>query len=207
MGVPSDATGSNGDFAFCYGNDSLGVFKKVDGVWQNTAVGGTYFVGFNNANSQLFEVTTSFTQVVVTNFAFTDGDGLQVEIDGIVQYEGDSFTRTSGTGTITFSETVYADVDHPVKVFVGKYSGTGFAGFTNSNSELFEVTTDTNYVDLTNFTLQYSDLLRVEIDGIVKYEGASHDWTRDVANNRVLLNETASASASSPVKIFVGKYN
>jgi hypothetical protein len=136
-------------------------------------------------------------------------EGLQVEVDGIVQYEGasDGFTRDAGLGKILFTESIFADATHPVKVFVGKYGSTGFQGFTVGNSEIFEVMSETGYVDLTNFVLQYSDAVRVEVDGVTVYEGVSNDWTRDVGLNRILFNETISASASSPVKIFVGKYN
>jgi hypothetical protein len=206
VGVPASGVGNNGDFAFCYGNDGLGLFKKIEGTWRSTATGG-YFAGFNAGNSQVLTMTAPFTEVVVTSYDFTDDNRLEVQVDGITQYDGDGFTRNSSLSKIIFPETIEASVDNPVHVFVGKYEGTGFTGFHAGNSELFEVTSNTAYVDVTNFTLTDYSLLKVEVDGLGQYEGALLSWTRDVPNNRIILTETIVASPSSPVKIFVGKYN
>jgi hypothetical protein len=205
-GVPSAGVGQNGDFAFCYGNDGLALFKKIEGTWRNTAT-GAYFAGFNSGNSQVLTMTTPFTEVVVTSYDFTDDHRLEVQVDGITQYDGDGFTRNSSLSKIIFPETIEASTDNPVHVFVGKYEGTGFTGFHGGNSELFEVTSNTVDVDITNFVITDYSLLRVEVDGIGQSEGASLAWTRDVANNRVSFTETIVANPSSPVKIFVGKYN
>ena len=207
--APSDSEdGTNGDFAFCYGNDDLTIYKKILGSWSSVSTGGG-FVGFNSRNSQIMEMTSDFSEITITDFTFQDSDGLVVEIDGITQYEGAlaAWTRTSSLSKIIFSETVPASLTCPVKIFVGKYATTGFAGFNGTNSQTFTVTSNTDNVTLTNFTIKHGDSLRLEVDGCARYEGVSDDWVRDVANNRVIFNETIIATPTVPSVIFIGRYN
>jgi hypothetical protein len=205
VGVPSSGTGNNGDYAFCYGNDGLGIYKKIDGIWLTVSGGGGGFLGFNSTNSQQFDLTTTGDTVTVTAFTFTESDGLQVEVDGIVQYEGAGYTRNAGLGTITFDDEITASVASPVHVFVGKYSTIGFAGFSSINSELFEVATSSNWVEVTNFTIGGNDQLRVEVDGIVRYEGV--DWTRMTPGSIIYFNEDLNGTPEAPVRVFVGRYS
>lgn len=207
--VPSNSEGSNGDFCFVYANSSYGVYKKVDGAWVHLTRGADYFAGFDSSNSQLFLLTSSFSEVTVTAFTFTDSSGLRVEVDGIAQYEGASyaFQRNSSLGKIVFTETTAANGDSPVAVFVGKHEGPGFSGFTTENSQLFVLTANTDSVTVTNFTLLDSSKLQVEVDGMAQYEGATQGWERDIVNNQIDFVETIQASASAPVIVFVGKYS
>lgn len=205
--VPANTVGSDGDYCFLYGNDTAGVLKKVDGTWQSLTGGASTFQGFNSHNSQKFTMTSDFSEVTISNFSFLETDGLQVEVDGLVQYEGltDGYIRDSGLSKIAFMETIPASVDNPVTVFVGKYAGTGFTGFTNTNSELFSVATDFVDVTVTNFSVDNFAALCVEVEGVKQYEGDG--FNRDTVNNKIVFTETLVASAENPVTVFVGKYN
>lgn len=75
------------------------------------------FNGWDSSNSQVTAEPSDFTEVVVTAFAFTSSSVLNIEIDGVHQYEGVAFTRDVDNQKIVFSETVTA----PAYVFVGKY--------------------------------------------------------------------------------------
>ena len=82
----------------------------------------TVFLGFDNSNSQLFNLTTNTSLVIVTNFTITSGSKLRVERDGVTIYEGYGWTRNTGTNSIDFTNQILADSTSPVRVFVGRYS-------------------------------------------------------------------------------------
>jgi hypothetical protein len=116
---PDSGTGDNGDYFFHYGNVSTAIYKKVSGSW--VAVGGG-FAGFDSSNSEIFEQTSNFSSVTVTNFTITVSSNLRVEKDGVTVYEGKGWTRNTGTNSIDFDSTISASSDSKVIIFVGTYN-------------------------------------------------------------------------------------
>jgi hypothetical protein len=91
--------------------------RQLNGAFKARDFKQNAFNGWDSANSQVSLKSEDFTEVVVTNFTFTSSSSLNVEIDGVHQYEGVAFTRDVDTQKITFVETVTT----PAYVFVGKY--------------------------------------------------------------------------------------
>lgn len=83
----------------------------------------------------------------------------------------------------------------------------GFTGWDGANSELFVLTEPADYVQTSIFPITAGDKLRVEVDGLVQYEGSSLGFQRNTVDNRIQFTETLVAAASSPVTVFVGKYS
>lgn len=118
--APSAGVGSNGDYYFRHHDGSEAIYKKVSGSWTPVDTG---FLGFDNStNSELFELSSNFTSIVVTNFTITANSKLRVEKDGIVIYESKGWTRNTGTNAIDFDSEIAASADSKVLVFVGAYS-------------------------------------------------------------------------------------
>jgi hypothetical protein len=116
--APSGGTGSNGDYFFRYHDGTEAIYKKVSGSW--VEVRG--FTGFDSSNSQIFELTSNFSSVLITNFTITASSKLRIEKDGVSIYEGHGVTRNTGTNSIDFDGTISASAQSPVLVFVGAYS-------------------------------------------------------------------------------------
>ncbi len=117
--APSDLVGVNSDIFIRYGDSDDTFYKKRSGVWVPSDSG---FVGFDSSNSELFELTSNTDSTTVTNFTIAANSKLVVKKDGIEMYESHGYTRNTGTNSIDFDETILADTDSTVLVFVGLYS-------------------------------------------------------------------------------------
>lgn len=116
---PGAGLGVNGDYYFQYdGSSSDSIFKKVSGAWVKV---GDSFSGFDSSNSELFEQTSDFSSVTVTNFTITVSTKMRVEKDGVTIYEGKGWTRNTGTNSIDFDSTISASSDSKVLIFAGAY--------------------------------------------------------------------------------------
>lgn len=118
-GAPGAGVGSNGDYYFQYDDSGDAIYKKTGGSW--VKVGGG-FSGFDSSNSELIEKTSDFSSAVVSNFTITVSTNLRVEKDGVVVYEGNGWTRNTGTNAIDFDSTIEASSGSKVLIFVGKYN-------------------------------------------------------------------------------------
>jgi len=119
--APSDLTGNDGDIYIRYGSSGDTFYKKISGSWSQTGGSGG-FLGFGSSNSELFELSSNSSSVTVTNFTLAADDSLVVKKDGIEIYENYGYTRNVGTNAIDFDETIIADSNSKVLVFVGRYN-------------------------------------------------------------------------------------
>ena len=120
--VPSAGQGNNGDYAFRYDNNSESIYKKIGGTWE-AVTGGGGFQGFTSGdNAQIFNLTSTTSSVTLTDFVIAAGSKLRVEKDGLTMYEGMGWTRNVGSNSIDFDNSIEADTNSPVVVFVGIYS-------------------------------------------------------------------------------------
>lgn len=99
-------------------------------------------------------------------------------------------------------ETFYKKIDG---AWVNLMSGGGFPGFDSSNSQLFELSSNTDSVVVTNFTIAAGSKLRIEKDGLSMYE--SYGVTRNTVTNAIDFDETVLADSTSKVLVFVGLYS
>ena len=101
------------------------------------------------------------------------------------------------------SEAIYKRVNGAWSQLTG--SGGGFSGWTSSNSQDFTQTSNFTELTITNFSLTDSQSLFVVEDGMIRFKGASRDFT--VSEGKIVFNSQRSASAQAPVHIFVGAYD
>lgn len=83
-------------------------------------------------------------------------------------------------------------------------SGGGFSGFTSSNSEEFIATSNFQYIEVSNFTLDDTKNLLVTVDGQLKFK--TRDYTIEL-DGRLKFNTIKEASTDAEVHIFIGTYN
>lgn len=110
---------------------------------------------------------------------------------------GDIYIRYGST-----AETFYKKVSGAWQLAGG---GGSFQGFDSSNSELFELTSNTSSTTIGNFTLAADSKIVVKKDGIEIYEG--YGYTRNVGTNSIDFDETILADTSSKVLVFAGLYS
>lgn len=113
-----------------------------------------------------------------------------------VGVDGDIYIRYSAV-----AETFYKKIG-------GAWSSTGgggFDGFDSSNSELFELASNTNSTVIANFTIAAGSKIVVKKDGIELYE--NHGYTRNTSTNAIDFDETILADTGSSVLVFVGLYS
>jgi hypothetical protein len=83
--------------------------------------------------------------------------------------------------------------------------GGGFSGFSSSNSQLFELSSNASSVTVTNFTIASDSKLVVKKDGIEIFE--NYGYNRNTGTNAIDFDETIVADGTSKVLVFVGLYS
>jgi len=106
---------------------------------------------------------------------------------------GDYYFRTND-GT----ESIYKKASGAWAILAG-----GFTGWITGNSQGFVKTANFTEITPTNFSIDGTSRLQVEVDGMIKY--LTRDYTIDTG--KVVFNSTIEASASVETYVFIGKYN